>query len=62
MILVQNKVNSNSCLVQDIGKNRKEDIYAVRVEVYARIEQKRLLMTKELQSIWRIRENGKYKI
>ena len=48
--------------VQDIGKNRKEDIYVVRVEVYARIEQKRLLMTKELQSIWRIRENGKHKI
>ncbi|WP_413044583.1 hypothetical protein [Ruminococcus bicirculans (ex Wegman et al. 2014)] len=23
---------------------------------------KRLLMTKELQSIWRIRKNGKYKI
>jgi hypothetical protein len=34
----------------------------VRVESYAKIEHKRLLMTKELQSIWRIRKNGKYKI
>ena len=25
MILVQNKVNSNSCLIQNIGKNHKED-------------------------------------
>jgi len=38
------------------------DIYVVRVEFYAKIEYKRLLMTKELQSIWRIRKNGKYKI
>jgi len=38
------------------------DIYVTRDESYARIEHKRLLMTKELQSIWRIRKNGKYKI
>ena len=38
------------------------NIYVTRVESYARIGHKRLLMTKELQSIWRIRKNGKYKI
>lgn len=38
------------------------DIYVARVESYARIGHKRLLMTKEIQSIWRIRKNGKYKI
>ena len=38
------------------------DIYVTRVESYARMGHKRLLMTKELQSIWRIRKNGKYKI
>ena len=38
------------------------DIYVTRVEFYAGIEHKRLLMTKKLQSIWRIRKNGKYKI
>lgn len=38
------------------------DIYVTRVESYERIDHKRLLMTKELQSIWRIRKNGKYKI
>ena len=38
------------------------DIYVVSVEFYAGIGHKRLLMTKELQSIWRIRkmENTKY--
>lgn len=38
------------------------DIYVTRVEFLARIVHKRLLMTKELQNIWRIRKNGKYKI
>ena len=38
------------------------DIYVTRVEFYAGIGHKRLLMTKKLQSIWRIRKNGKYKI
>ena len=60
MILVKNKVNFNLCLIQNIGKNQKEDIYVTRVESYARMGHKRLLMTKELQSIWRIRKNGKY--
>lgn len=39
---------------------RISDIYVVSVEFYAGIGHKRLLMTKELQSIWRIRKNTKY--
>ena len=38
------------------------DTYVMSVESYARSERKRLLMRKEIQSIWGIRKNGKYKI
>ena len=33
MILVKNKVNSNSYLIQNIGKNHKEDIFSSILDI-----------------------------
>lgn len=58
MILVQNKVNSNSCLIQNIGKNHKEDIfpaswiYRIRIKILRK--QFHTMNRKGVQKLWNV--------
>ena len=58
MILVKNKVNFNSCLVQNIGKNQKEDIFSAswiyRIRIKILRKQFHTMNRKGVQKLWNV--------